>query len=316
MIKNLNVWAKSEMKHNKRLMYTENFLVDDLSVLGWALFDSAIPDGLTSHIHHQDYEICYVVQGQINWWVNNDVYKVKRGDFFITKPGEQHGGVNGVMERCEIYWLQLSLNDIEPEVRQNKRSETQHLVSSLDQIKHRAFPAIFDMKFAFHRLIAEQENPGEFASSLSRATLHEILICLIRSHKNFNSDYRGRSKTPSLEIQNALLWIENHLTENFMVADIAATVNMSTNYFQKRFLHEIGHPPAEYCNRKRVEKAEALLETSSDSISDIALSLGFSSSQYFSTVFKKFKGITPRAHRKQHRSFSHSVGGAAHIDNA
>ena len=290
------------MKRHKRLMYTDDFLIEELSVLGWTLFDSAVPDGLTSHVHNQDYEICYIVHGQINWWVNDEVYTVKRGDYFITKPGEKHGGVNGVMERCELYWLQLSPTNHKSRFTHSVEDETDELIASLGQIKHRAFPSNSDIHSAFHRLIREHENPGEFASVLSRATLHKILISMIRSYNRFSMDFRDKVRLPSLEIQNALRWIDAHLAEKFMVADIAATVNMSTNYFQKRFLHEIGHPPAEYCNLMRVEKAQALLKTGEDTILNIALSLGFSSSQYFSTVFKKFKGITPREYRKQYKN--------------
>jgi len=55
--------------------------------------------------------------------------------------------------------------------------------------------------------------------------------------------------------------------------------------------------PADYIQRRRVEKVRILLTDSHRSITDIAFESGFSSSQYLCKVFKKYAGTTPRTFR-------------------
>lgn len=285
------------MLNNKRVMYTDNFLIEEVSVLGWTIFDSAVSNGLPAHVHPREFEICFIVQGHINWWLNDRVYNIGRGDYFITKPGELHGGVNGVMERCELYWVQISLSDKENPAG-GRSKETAELISNLHHIQQRAFPARSTIQPAFYQLIQEHMKPGEHAAILFRATLHQILVDVIRSYDHFRTNFHQKDKLLSPEISRGLVWIEDHLTEKFSVADIAAAANMSTSYFQKRFLRETGQTPAEYCNRKRIERAQEMLAHGGLTISHIALALGFSSSQYFATVFKKYRGVTPREYIK------------------
>ena len=69
-------------------------------------------------------------------------------------------------------------------------------------------------------------------------------------------------------------------------------------WVQIEFLHEAVHvTPGEYLTQRRVHMAKMFLADSSQSITAIAHSLGYSSSQYFATIFKKLTGVTPRAYR-------------------
>ena len=75
-------------------------------------------------------------------------------------------------------------------------------------------------------------------------------------------------------------------------------VNLSLSRFKTRFKHEVGVAPGGYIIMRKVEKAKELLGDRDRSITDIAFDLGFSSSQYFATVFKKLIGLTPSEYRK------------------
>ena len=298
MTENRTYFTLVIMKRPKRQVLEENLLVDALSLIGWTVFDAAVPGGLTSHVHPQNYEVCYVVQGFMSWWVGEEVYTVKRGDFFITKPGEAHGGVNGVMERCELYWLHFSfpLGDA--------YLANDSLVSDLNAIQHRAFPARSNIRVRFQQLINEHHAPQKHAALRSLAILHEILIDMVRAHDIFSANVHADSVGVSNEMMQAMTWIDEHLEHKFAVVDVATVVNMSPGYFHKRFLAETGATPSVYTTRRRVDKAQDLLQDHALSIARIAYELGFSSSQYFATVFKKYTGMTPREYRLQYTTCS------------
>jgi len=73
----------------------------------------------------------------------------------------------------------------------------------------------------------------------------------------------------------------------------------SISRFKTKFKREVGFAPAEYISIQKVEASKNLLESSEVSITELAYGLGFSSSNYFASVFKKIMGCTPREYRKQ-----------------
>ena len=85
--------------------------------------------------------------------------------------------------------------------------------------------------------------------------------------------------------------------------ELAQASNYSLSRFKAKFKEELGITPAEYITLQKMDRAQMLLKTTDDSITDIAYQLGFSSSNYFCSVFKKTLSYSPAAYRK---SFSQS----------
>jgi two-component system, response regulator YesN len=79
-----------------------------------------------------------------------------------------------------------------------------------------------------------------------------------------------------------------------MLSDI---VNLTPGYFGKMFNEYMNKSVNEYIIELRMKKAKELLESNSDSVTDIALNLGFSNQSYFISIFKKYYGSTPNQYR-------------------
>jgi len=82
-------------------------ILPELDALG---FDEnfAATRRLEAHAHPRAYEICYISGGEVNWWAKRKVFRVGKGDLYITGPGEEHGGVDSMMHACELYFLQIA----------------------------------------------------------------------------------------------------------------------------------------------------------------------------------------------------------------
>lgn len=80
---------------------------------------------------------------------------------------------------------------------------------------------------------------------------------------------------------------------------MAEACGMGRTHFARWTKEITGDTPLQHLNRKRVEKAAAMLQTGQTTITDTALACGFQSSQYFATVFKTFTGHTPRENRER-----------------
>lgn len=87
--------------------------------------------------------------------------------------------------------------------------------------------------------------------------------------------------------------------DSLAVEEIAAAVNMSPSSLQKKLKSVVGVGPIEYLNDFRMNRAAQMLENDSISILDISMATGYGSQTYFTKVFKKHFGITPREYRSK-----------------
>ncbi len=98
-------------------------------------------------------------------------------------------------------------------------------------------------------------------------------------------------------INKAIYYINHNLHEDITLEKIAKVVHMSPNYFSRYFKQNIGTTFKEYVNEQRIKKAKDLLNYTDESLDKIALALGFKNQAYFTTVFKKHTGTTPKKYR-------------------
>jgi AraC-like DNA-binding protein len=102
-------------------------------------------------------------------------------------------------------------------------------------------------------------------------------------------------------IQRVLDFVEANISEPFSLSTLASLSGYSLSRFKTRFREETGQTPALYVSALRVERAKLELERTNQSITDIAYNLGWSSGNYFCTVFKKLTGVNPLTYRRQNR---------------
>lgn len=99
-------------------------------------------------------------------------------------------------------------------------------------------------------------------------------------------------------VDNMVTYIHKHYEENINRNMLAKKVGFSPEYIGKIFKRKIGMGINEYINTIRIEKARNLLETTDYKIIDIALMVGYDNMPYFSSVFKKYVGVSPAEYKK------------------
>ncbi|OGX60992.1 MAG: hypothetical protein A2189_03165 [Paenibacillus sp. RIFOXYA1_FULL_44_5] len=107
------------------------------------------------------------------------------------------------------------------------------------------------------------------------------------------------SSEPDLrfEIERSCRYIQEHQQEPISIADVAEHVELSPNYFGILFRRETGEYFQEYVKRIRMEKAAALLRQSNMKVYEIAEQVGIGNYRYFTEVFCKHFGKSPRDYR-------------------
>lgn len=108
-------------------------------------------------------------------------------------------------------------------------------------------------------------------------------------------------KNYSPPVQKALLYIDGNLTDNLSLRTLAEALNVSSSYLSGLFRKETGTTLTEHITRRRVRHAMHLLKTTRLQIQTVAQHCGMMDVQYFSKVFKRISGMTPKEYRESLR---------------
>lgn len=151
-----------------------------------------------------------------------------------------------------------------------------------------------------HPSILKQERIEEIVSSPERfcAEVKTLLEKLIEFRESV-----AIGKYSSM-IQKAKRYIEaNFASQDISLHEVAAEVNVSPNHFSTIFSQETGSTFIEYLTRVRIDRAKHLLLTSALRSAEIAYEAGFGDPHYFSFIFKKNTGESPRDFRSSNGIF-------------
>lgn len=99
-------------------------------------------------------------------------------------------------------------------------------------------------------------------------------------------------------LQNAIDYIEEHLTDDLDIEEIAAQSGLSAFYFQRFFNILCDYPLGEYIRNRRLTLAGNELSGTDEKVIDIALKYGYDTPESFSRAFSRFHGITPSQAKK------------------
>ncbi len=101
-------------------------------------------------------------------------------------------------------------------------------------------------------------------------------------------------------IQKAITYIDSDLTADLSLRALAAIQNVSAGYLSALFKQETGQTITDYVNQKRIKQAMRLLKTTKLQVQTIAQHCGILDVHYFSKLFKKQVGKTPKEYRESH----------------
>ncbi len=99
-------------------------------------------------------------------------------------------------------------------------------------------------------------------------------------------------------VRQAMAYLHERYDQPISRQDLARYLGMSGDYLTSCFRKEVGMTPIAYLNRYRINQAKALLIESDKNITEIAMSVGFSDSGYFSRVFRRQVGVSPETYRR------------------
>ena len=282
-MKTLNIYSK------KRTILTseEMNLGKHIVQLGRYNYSKA-HNPLTDHSHMNAVEFAYLVKGRQVYNTGNKDYVLGANDVFVTFPSELHSTANYPEAKGILYWVIVKLPQKRERLFDLPVKESDQLTNSLLNLPNRIFSAPPTLVNLFDNIFFawfQKQNP--LKPIIIKARFIELLTSLI--------EYAGNAQTQNVcsQINDLLAYIDSNVDKTLGISTLAKRMNLSESWFKAKFLKNVGMSPAQYIMSRKIERAKTLLQHNGRNITDIALSLGFSSSGYFATVFKRFTGQNP-----------------------
>lgn len=170
------------------------------------------------------------------------------------------------------------------------------LIDENDLITAGGVTAYFDL--ALH--LVRKFGSAELAAACSK-------LLLIDPQRRSQSPYQsGQFKKSHADSAILVLqdYLEHHYAERLTLEQMAAVAGLGQRTLLRRFRSATGDSPIIYLQRVRVEAARLQLESSRDSIEEIAWQVGYEDSSSFNRLFKRLAGMTPGGYRKKFSLYS------------
>jgi AraC-like DNA-binding protein len=121
-------------------------------------------------------------------------------------------------------------------------------------------------------------------------------------HWKWADPKEGKSSgLPPRRLRQVQEYIDAHIDSVLGLSELAACAGLSVSHFSRSFLKSVGMTPHSYVLRRRVLRAQQLLEDSELSMVEIAMSTGFCDQSHLSRLFRERVGLPPGAFRAKHR---------------
>lgn len=281
-------------KQKRRWISLDRWGLPEVVMLGH--YDHArAEEVLAPHAHVGGLEICYLERGRQRYVVRGQDYWLSGGDVFVTFPGELHSSGESPQEKGTLYWLILQLPPPGGDFLGCQSTSADTLIAALRNLPRRKFAGKPEFKKQLDQIFAWSERTDPAQAAMTRLRLQAILIQFLLGV--CECAQRPEPTQWSAPIQRAEAYLRGRLGEPTRLREAAAVADLSLPRFKARFKNEVGIPPAEYLQRCRIERAEHRLINSTRSVTEIAFELGFCSSQYFATVFRRYTRCRPSEYR-------------------
>jgi len=262
----------------------ENPLSRQLYPLGIGYYQQASGHKM-SRQKHDDHLLIYCIDGQGSLSIADKTMRINPGDLMILPQGLPHSYEARKQNPWSIYWMHFD-GDLSRDFIAQILPDSQTPVISLG-VQSRLvadFSALLESR---------QHSPNPMAFIHASNQLRQIL-----THIALLKPLVQQQRSDSLDLDRVHTLMQARLAEQLDLDTLAEAVNLSKYHFVKRYKALTGTTPINHFIHLRIEHACHLLDVTAKSIKEISYDVGYDDAYYFSRLFKKVMGLSPRDYRQ------------------
>jgi AraC-like DNA-binding protein len=258
------------------------------AILYWGYYE---PKYWRNYLHtHSFFEICYAYQGTGSFQMLGNISRVKAGDLFVAKPGEEHEIISSRRDPLGIYYWAYSLTR-GPELAMDRFCRSTQWVA-------RAPSVLTTLRLLTREIIDRAAGYplviDGLMTKLLLDTSRAVVTDIIQSEA---LQPRAITEAQSM-VQTASRYILDNLGRPISLRDVAAQVHVSERHLSRLF-HQIKKMTVlDYITQVRIEMAASLLLNQTWAVKKIAATVGYPDVRYFTTLFRRRMKFTPAVFRR------------------
>ena len=249
---------------------------------------------------HPEIEITYVQKGSMCYKANNLTYQPKEGDIIFTNSNTLHSGSMENEKDCSYIPVTF-----DPKLIYGFHQSTLHTKYVDPVIQNPLLPAVhLDQSEPWHQefrdhllkiISLDQEKPEFYELDI---TIHlQRMWRLLLAHISCEPVTALKHSLDYERIRKILSYIENNYQDPISLKDIAAYIHLCESECTRLFKRNMNTTLFTFLQEYRIERSLEYLNTPMR-IGDVAREVGFEDSNYYSKVFTKIKGCSPREYKK------------------
>jgi len=261
--------------------------------------------GLDWH-RNEGIELTYLSRGKLDFAVDRKRWRLENGHLTITRPWQEHRVGNPHVQASRLYWLILDVGVRRPNQPWRWPSwlvlsppDLRRLTEMLRHNEQPVWPANAQLGRCFEHLAPLVTAPDpRAAQTWLQLRLNELFVVLYELLRSKRVTLDARLTSTRRTVEMFLASLPHHLERSWTLDEMARECGLARTRFAHHCQRITNLTPVQYLMRCRLEAAAKLLrERPTTSVTDAAYACGFSSSQYFATVFRRHFGCRPGDYR-------------------
>jgi len=243
--------------------------------------------------YHNAYEIYYQMQGERNYFIENKVFYIRKGDVIFIKMNDLHRSLH--CPKNNLYYKRIAIN-FKPEFFQPlaEMNELDNLLQMESGVFHLDSEKGSIVEKMISHMLTEQERRPLHSELYIRTLLLQLLVILNRSTSQLNVQEKPDNKN----ILNIAKYLSENYQQKITLSQLGRNFFLSESYLSRSFKQVTGVNIISYLNVLRVKQAQALLSETNKTITEIAYSVGYENLTHFERVFKSVTALSPLKYRK------------------
>ena len=266
---------------SKRIQYTASrFAKDSLLYLQEVGYSKAIKKH-TSYRNYMDSFLFFVVidgTGILNY--QNEIYHLKKNDCVFINCQNEYSHTS---DNWNIAWVHFNGNNIKNIFNKYLERDGKYVFNSINTIFINSINTIFSI--------------ADSSDYLKDMNIYNELVNLLNNLMALTI-YNDSTKNRKYDLDTIKQYLDSNYLENISLEKLSSLFFINKFYLTRAFKEKYGTTINNYILEKRITKSKELLRFSDSSIEDIAIACGIKDPNYFSRVFKKIEGITPKEYKK------------------
>jgi AraC-like DNA-binding protein len=254
------------------------------------------------HRHHEFTELVIVLNGNATHIVNAESSFIKKGDVFVINEFTSHGYKDPYdFKICNIMYRPEMLRSAGPDLRTSNGFQALFVLEPFYRNIHEyqsklslSIPSLEYVSSLISVMIDEYNHKLQGYQTMLISKFMELVVYLSRQYDS----QEKRMDSNLMHLATAISYIEDHYLEPLTLEEIASKSDMSVRHLNRIFQSYYQTTPISYLQRLRLERACTLLKNTHLAIMEISDKSGFNDSNYFTRLFKKVYGVSPKAYRQ------------------